>query len=1222
MTSEMKVRLFPGGPEFPADFLDLIQKGRVVFFCGAGLSVGTGLPDFSGLVQELDEIMNPDPNDRFESGRTDYDRMLSELESRFAPKRMRKHVRRILSKPPESEMLENHRNILKLAATSGGGLRLVTTNFDDRFARASDREIPFDDAPKLPGPESAGWSSLVHLHGRICEGGDLNNLVLNASDFGRAYLSEGWARRFVIHLMRCWSIAFVGYGLNDPPMRYLMDAVYDPRTSAEEFHRAFALVGYEAGEEGEQRLEWEEKRVAPILYNNADDYKALGEILSNLVRLKDESGYRAELAIKGVDKNPDDENGDNGRRVIWALRGSIAAKEFSEEKTLTAPKDEYRFVRWLDVFKENGLFDADNVASVRALDYPPRFAPFFRSPARHLTDWAARHTHQPSLLRWLAGQGESMHPHFVHKLHDSVVKSGMSMPEALRELWWIFLQSHPVDSGGIDLLEKRAYDVGELPPNARAELGQRILSALRPFPVLAPSGQSAHAYQDTENFGVCVRIGCELLRCPYGGRGEYILGELEKKSSGFAMKHAESLSAYLGGALSVMAWHEMSSSDLDCLLPEADDKRPSHHEYRRNYWKSLARMVRNAVRELVAEKQHRRLANLIAQWAESKHPLLWRMALYAAAESAKHFPEFREGGNWGAKILVMKCEVLWGWGCRPECLRFLRRAGGTITSSELSELECAILKGPPEEFRAGFDGIPDKAIFVRMARLAKKATLSLNKSMDLLATLQSEFPGVDLGKKGEYESPFGEMGSLTIVPREDKLACIRPDMLPEECADMIQKNCMEGGHWPASCFVENDLERAVATYEVLATRNIWDGVNWGDFLAALADQRRIDDAKSERLLRMLGNAPDDFLSDGSFSIALVLKNVAKFRPFSEMENIWRKVWRACAGKKIDARREDGIIANAFMDPCGMLADIVVFRLSQEKYFGRFAGLLEEILESDASGHMHGRSVVAGCAAFLFSTDREWTKRRVMPMFAAEHPDSLHSWVEFLKRSRMSSDFAQAIKFEFIDVAKQADKFSNSIRRIFVSRVFYVCRHFPKVFSDKEQRRLVGNMKEKTRGALCEYLRFVISSDDDSAKRGDIWRKSVGPFLNRTWPEHASLKTPAMSALLGDIIIQTGDAFPDAVKWAEDFLSEIEFPVNSSSGSIIGALRKGNKETTGEIPGKFPEACLRFLHRIVNLEDGPSYQFLKLGDVLKRIGEAKPALRKRKEFRELKEALAK
>ena len=1179
----------------------------------------SGLPDFKGLVKNLFLMCG----ESFSGRRNDYDRMLEELENNHPE--FREKIRSILASDTaiSRRRLENHCNILRLASIQDKDddkdqIRLVTTNFDNRFQQAANLmgfPITSDDAPKFSMPEDKEeWTSLVHLHGRIAKDDrTLKSLVLTSSDFGRAYLVQGWARRFVIQLLREWHVAFVGYGLNDPLMRYLVDAAAAiHRRNPTSFRESYAFVPYNAEGKEETQMAWKKKGIAiPILYKKGKSsgaHSLLWKTLGELANFKEDPlRAREKIALIETDRMPE---GDIAKRVIWALQSPASAKIFAEKKFFPNTADGEQVVRWLNVFKEHGLLN--DVAPVDALNYPPRFASPLDSVARHLTNWAAQHMHQPALLHWLAEQDGSPHPHFAYELHRFAIKPRIPISEELRELWWIFLQSHPVNSDGMNLLETHTYCAGELPPNARNELHQRIMSALRPLPIVVPDGQ---------NFGVRVRIGCGLLRCHYG-RSEHILEDLEKKSGGFSMRHAESLSSYLERALSIMAWREMPASDWDCLLPEMDDKRPSHQEYTRNYWKFLARMVRNAVRELIAEKQHRRLANLIAQWSESEHPLMWRMALYAAAEAAKCFPKFREGGNWGAKILIKECEALWGYQCRPECLRFLRRAGGTIASSELSKLERTILKRPPKEFHVcSFDGSPEQSAAHRMARLAKRAKIS-PESVDFLDSMQSKFRDVDFGKNCEYYRIFGEMGGWTVVPRENKLARIRPDMSPEECADIIQKNRVEDSHWPASDFVENDLERAIATYEALAARNVWDEVNWRDFLAALANQGKIDNAKSEQLLRMLGNAPDDFLSDCSFSIALALESVAKFRQFSEMENIWRKVWQACAGNKIETWREDGTVHDAFLDPCGMLAEIVVVRLSRENNFGHFAGLLEEILDSGDSGHMHGRAVVAGCAGFLFNIDREWTERRVMPMFAAGHPNSSHSWVEFLKRRHMSADFAHSIKSAFIDAAKQADKFSDSIRPAFAGLAFYVCDHFPKVFSNEEQRRLVVNMEEKTRGELCKFLRFVVLSDDEGAKRGDIWRKSVGPFLKRAWPAQASLKTPAMSELLGEIIIRTGDAFPDAVKWADKFLSKIAYPFNSSSGLIIHALGKGNEKATEEIPEKFPEECLYFLHRIINLEDGRDYQFLGLEDILKRIEAAKPELRKRKKFRELKEALAK
>jgi NAD-dependent SIR2 family protein deacetylase len=38
------------GPDIPEMLLEEHERGRVVFFCGAGISYPAGLPNFSGLV--------------------------------------------------------------------------------------------------------------------------------------------------------------------------------------------------------------------------------------------------------------------------------------------------------------------------------------------------------------------------------------------------------------------------------------------------------------------------------------------------------------------------------------------------------------------------------------------------------------------------------------------------------------------------------------------------------------------------------------------------------------------------------------------------------------------------------------------------------------------------------------------------------------------------------------------------------------------------------------------------------------------------------------------------------------------------------------------------------------------------------------------------------------------------------------------------------------------
>ena len=41
------------GPDIPDALLQAHEEGRVVFFCGAGISYPAGLPGFKGLVKEI-----------------------------------------------------------------------------------------------------------------------------------------------------------------------------------------------------------------------------------------------------------------------------------------------------------------------------------------------------------------------------------------------------------------------------------------------------------------------------------------------------------------------------------------------------------------------------------------------------------------------------------------------------------------------------------------------------------------------------------------------------------------------------------------------------------------------------------------------------------------------------------------------------------------------------------------------------------------------------------------------------------------------------------------------------------------------------------------------------------------------------------------------------------------------------------------------------------------
>jgi len=124
-------------------------------------------------------------------------------------------------------------------------------------------------APALP--PARRFCGICYLHGRVDEPQDM---VLTDKNIGRAYMDEGWALRFAHAIFQRFDILFVGYSLEDPPLRYLSLAL-EGLTERERW----ALVpdpGLDASKKTENERDWIRRDVKPIWYPAKDgDYRAL-----------------------------------------------------------------------------------------------------------------------------------------------------------------------------------------------------------------------------------------------------------------------------------------------------------------------------------------------------------------------------------------------------------------------------------------------------------------------------------------------------------------------------------------------------------------------------------------------------------------------------------------------------------------------------------------------------------------------------------------------------------------------------------------------------------------------------------------------------------------------------------------------------------------------------------------------------------------------------------
>lgn len=433
------------GPEIPERLLQRHEEGQVVFFCGAGISYPAGLPDFKGLVDQIYGSINttPDPLQRSAIKAGQFDTAIGLLEASVVG--CRPVVRKALATALVPDLsrpnaLATHDALLTLGRSREGHTRLVTTNFDRLFVESLTQRgdaVESFKAPLLPVPKNR-WDGLVYLHGLLVENpttADLDRLVVSSGDFGLAYLTERWAARFVSELFRNFTVCFVGYSVNDPVLRYMMDAIAADRLLGESTEEVFGFGNYSKGAEEQLAADWRAKNVTPILYRERNRHAYLHKTLQQwAATYRDGATGKERIVIESAWSSPTTgtEQDDLVGRMLWALSDSSGrpAKRFADHVPVPP-------LEWLEPLSARrfGHTDLprfgvqpkpvhDDKLTFSLVDRP---SPYDLSSSMSLLNtsrdvgrwddvmfqiarWLTRHLNDPELLIWLAKRSGRLHP--------------------------------------------------------------------------------------------------------------------------------------------------------------------------------------------------------------------------------------------------------------------------------------------------------------------------------------------------------------------------------------------------------------------------------------------------------------------------------------------------------------------------------------------------------------------------------------------------------------------------------------------------------------------------------------------------------------------------------------------------------------------------------------------------------------------------------------------
>ena len=303
------------GIDFPVPLLTALRDRRLVVFAGAGVSMGhpAGLPGFRDLARQIAAGTTLTIGDNEAE-----DQFLSRLKA--AGPDVHQRAAQLLQSDgvPSTEL---HRNLLRLYSKPED-VRIVTTNFDPLFEQAADGL--FNTAPRVfyaPAlPVGRRFRGIAHVHGAVHVPAEM---VLTSEDFGRAYLTEGWARRFLVDLFLNETVLFVGYSHNDTIMSYLTPAV--PRHGD---NPRYALIG----ETDDTPERWTALGINPIRFPQpkSGDYSLLVDAIDNLARHVERGflGWRDAITqISGVAPPVDAESGET---IEYALTDPVLTRFFTD----------------------------------------------------------------------------------------------------------------------------------------------------------------------------------------------------------------------------------------------------------------------------------------------------------------------------------------------------------------------------------------------------------------------------------------------------------------------------------------------------------------------------------------------------------------------------------------------------------------------------------------------------------------------------------------------------------------------------------------------------------------------------------------------------------------------------------------------------------------------------------------------------------------------------
>ena len=1238
------MQIIRNGPDIPERLIQAHEDGKVVFFCGAGVSAAAGLSDFKSLVLKLYGHFNVKPNAIQDSAiqAKSYDKAVDLLDS--MPGIGRESVREALVGIFEDELskqysLQTHKSLLALAETRDKSTRLVTTNFDRLFEIAIQSEnlqINKFVAPLLPIPD-ARWNGIVYLHGLLpadLSSGDFRHVVMSSGDFGVAYLVERWAARFMSELLRGYSLCFIGYSVSDPVLRYMMDASAYYRQQGDSPPEVFAFVSSSKKEEESVKREWDAKNVTPILYRPRSSRYYLYKTLEEWAKIHRQGVFGKEsIVTKYANKLPvaSTANDDYVGRVMWALSepNGLPTKTFAE-------LDPVPPLQWLEIFskptyskanfKQFGIspnFKIDNERKFSLIDRPSpedcsswmklmgvdEGIPPFDKIMENLIEWLMRHLNDSKLIGWISRQRGSMHREFIRrvdsqiadltrleidgnqgKLNDIRKNAPNAIPNSSMRVFWDLLISNRVKQYVSDEFEPQDWMIRVKQNGLTTALKAKLRESLRPLVLTREPFEQDKFF---ENWKVVLNA-----RDAHGNYGQlsknptwkFILPKLLSEST-----------LLLRETLELMEEIDKANEMLD--LSYIYQPSISNHSQNNNFqdWTVLILLARDAWLA-TADTDSLQAIRVATEWMQFPYPTFKRLAFYAA--TVLDIIPSHEAMNW---LLADNNRWLWSSVTKRESIRLLVKIASQLDVANFNKLQAEIRRGPTQEFLDLFSDPEERETFVereiwlRLEKIAATGIPLEPESDNKLYEIKTRNPKWESAddESDEFSLWFAslEVGTEVIPSRPSRAYLVE-----------LLKSGVDG-EWNYYCR-EYFTTALCALCQIASEDNLWLNERWSVALSIWSKEKK-NRSRWNRVTRVLESSNDNFLHSIARNLSFWLLEFAKIVNFDDNRflDLCEKI--LSANHQVSSGSSYDPLLNTFNHPtgCATLAILIWWENSlsneNQELPSKLKDLLTALCDTNIEKSRNSRIVLATFTVTLFRVDKEWTVNNLLPLFDWQQSESeaLGVWRSFLSAPNIYSPLFTEIKQFFLDTA---DHYAELNPSLYASQYAFLLVEFAiddsPMFTDRE---LVEATSKLPIEGLCDSAQALTKLLRGAAnRRKEFWEIRVAPYLKSIWPRITPLMTSENSRHFAQLCIVSNDNFPEALDLLQNWLK----PLNHSGEYLIYELDKSN------ICQSHPIEALKFLHLIIDLNN--EYPPHKLKSCLKSIESVDSNIRENHKFQVL------